>query len=115
MAEPLVFSSGHGRPSTADPATQPRIAEETTSRFGVLVDFSGDAIIGATPSGRITSWNRAAVAMYGYAVEEAVGCGIDNGRGRCRRDHGPALPWGALHRHHGARARGRLDLRRRGH
>ena len=77
MTGPGALSSAQGRTRTADPATERRITEETTSRFAALVNSSGDAIIGATPSGTITTWNRAAVALYGYTVEEAVGSKID--------------------------------------
>lgn len=38
-----------------------------------IVEFSDDAIIGGSPDGIITDWNRAAEAMFGYASKEVLG------------------------------------------
>jgi PAS domain S-box-containing protein len=38
-----------------------------------VVEFAGDAIVGTTLDGTITSWNRAAEKVYGYSSEEVIG------------------------------------------
>jgi PAS domain S-box-containing protein len=38
-----------------------------------MIDFSGDAVIGKTPEGIITSWGSGAVKMFGYSAPEIIG------------------------------------------
>jgi len=47
--------------------------DETLLTLASIVEHSEDAIIGTTNDGLITSWNRAAEKMFGYAKAEAVG------------------------------------------
>jgi PAS domain S-box-containing protein len=56
-----------------DSLVEPRGAETLLS---AIVNSSDDAIIGKTPDGVITTWNRAAERMYGYAPEEIIGQSI---------------------------------------
>jgi two-component system, sensor histidine kinase and response regulator len=48
-------------------------ADEAIRELATMVECAGDAIIGKTRDGVITSWNPAAERLYGYTAEEAVG------------------------------------------
>lgn len=50
---------------------------QSTIDFGQLVDAVGDAVIAADASGAIVLWNPAAVRMFGYAQDEAMGQSLD--------------------------------------
>jgi two-component system sensor histidine kinase VicK len=53
--------------------TDHKRAEEARARLAAIVQSSDDAIIGKTPDGIVTSWNRGAQRLYGYSAEEVVG------------------------------------------
>ncbi|MBJ6958627.1 PAS domain S-box protein, partial [Vibrio cholerae] len=48
-------------------------AEERIRQQASLLEKTQDAIIVCDPALRVVFWNRAAVEIYGYGVEEAVG------------------------------------------
>jgi PAS domain S-box-containing protein len=62
-----------GASATYHDVTESRRAHELAERMAALVEFSGEAIIGATLEGIITSWNPAAERLFGYSRKEMIG------------------------------------------
>jgi PAS domain S-box-containing protein len=53
--------------------TARKVAETVRSRLAAIVADSPDAIVAKDTAGLITSWNAAAVDLYGYSREQAIG------------------------------------------
>lgn len=53
--------------------TEAKQNQAALARMAAIVECSEDAIIGKTLDGIITSWNRGAEHVYGYAAQEVIG------------------------------------------
>ncbi len=58
---------------TAVDITERKLAEDKAKQLAAIVQSSEDAIIGKTLDGIITSWNKGAEKIYGYAESEMIG------------------------------------------
>jgi two-component system sensor kinase FixL len=74
---PLETERGGGwRAILARLGIRPGRAVSADSRLAAIVNSSDDAIIGKTPEGIVTDWNRGAEAIFGYSAAEMVGQSI---------------------------------------
>jgi two-component system cell cycle sensor histidine kinase/response regulator CckA len=71
----FVDPGQHRRLEEAD--SRERAAREAVeshrAMLAAVVDHTDDAIIGLTPEGQVTAWNRGAQRLFGYTAEEMLG------------------------------------------
>ncbi len=72
---PIKNATGEviGASKIARDISERRRGDEARARLAAIVDSADDAIVSKTLDGVITSWNRAAQAMFGWTAAEAVG------------------------------------------
>ena len=77
-AVPRIGESGTvvGLYGTVQDITERKRTELESSRLASIVEDSDDAIISKTLDGIVTSWNRGAEKIFGYAAEEIIGTPI---------------------------------------
>lgn len=75
---PIRDLSGHivGTSTIQRNITQRKKTDTVAAEMAAIVDSSNDAIIGMTLEGLITTWNRGAEHIYGYAAKAMVGKNI---------------------------------------
>ena len=57
--------------------TEQKAAFEVAKRMAAMVEFSGEAIVGGTLEGIITSWNPTAQRLFGYSSREMIGTSVN--------------------------------------
>ncbi|HUK40569.1 MAG TPA: CHASE domain-containing protein, partial [Candidatus Acidoferrales bacterium] len=53
--------------------TKRKLAQDEVAKLATIVEAADDSIVGTTMDGIITSWNRGAKNIYGYAIDEVKG------------------------------------------
>src|SRR5207244_13593668 len=80
MVGPDAIGDAPSSPMTADAGPSAELAEarRRLPELESLVDNSPVAVIVMDADERVTDWNPAAAALFGYSSEEALGCPIDD-------------------------------------
>lgn len=69
---PLETEEGTLISSTIRDITERKKVDELRARLAAIVDSTEDAVVSQTLGGLITSWNKGAERLFGYAAEETV-------------------------------------------
>lgn len=72
----MINGRWHGTGIVRD-ISERRRAEAVNRKLAAIVESSEDAIVGMTTDGFITTWNRGAAKVYGYAADEIVGRSVN--------------------------------------
>jgi len=73
LADPEATSDEVSRRLLGELASLRRQTERDTGLLAAIVDSSDDAIVSKNLDGVITSWNKSAERLFGYAAQEAIG------------------------------------------
>jgi PAS domain S-box-containing protein len=73
LSDPEAQRAGVGKRILNELPALRQEAHHATALLAAIVDFSDDAIISMKLDGTITSWNKSAERVFGYAAEEAIG------------------------------------------
>lgn len=72
-----AYSPARGQFATIfEDITEHKQVEQVLARLASIVESSDAAIVGTDLDGRITSWNRGAERIYGYAARDMIGASV---------------------------------------
>ncbi len=77
ISKKIIFKDLDALLVIVNEVTSKNSAHEKIKEYAAILESTDDAIIGKTFDGTITSWNKGAEQMYGYAAEEVIGRSVD--------------------------------------